>query len=165
MHKTSIYTFTQDSYARFPYSQLNYCSNSAEAHKITIKWGILHVALLVQLIGSSISPVSGVTAARGMWNPQVPLSALHLPALICLSLGGPSVFNSIVPHLGISGYYLISSLISALPPRLPGLPLHHQPHRLREGVLLFCPLVRVGFLWLLQHLLLSRHYPVGSLII
>lgn len=98
-------------------------------------------------------------------GPQVSLSLLRLPVLICLSLGGLSVFNSIVPHLGISGYYLISFQISALPPCLPGLQLHRQPHPLREGVLLFCPSVRVSFRWLSQHLLLSRHYPVGSLII
>lgn len=98
-------------------------------------------------------------------SPQVSLSALCLPVLICLSLGGLSVFNSIVPHLGISGYYLISFQISALPPCLQGLPLHRQPHPLGEGVLLFCPSVRVSFRWLSQRLLLSRHYPVGSLII
>lgn len=52
-------------------------------------------------------------------SPKVSLSALSLSLLICLSLGGLSVCNSIVPHLGISGYYLISFQTSALPPLPP----------------------------------------------
>jgi len=118
----------------------------------------------------------GVIAVRGRgaefghccglpFSLWVLFSALRLPLVICLSLGGLSVFNSIVPHLGVSGYYLISFQISALPPCLPGLPLHRQPYPLGAGVLLFCPSVRVSFRWLSQRLLLSRHYPVGSLII
>lgn len=50
---------------------------------------------------------------------------------------------------------------SPVPPRSPW----PAPAPLCREFLLFCPSVRVSFRWLPQHLLLSRHYPVGSLII